>query len=67
MNCKLCNREASEKEFCSFHAHAHQKIKKTYKSWKEGLDITWKEYLSEIEKNALTGEWAKEVLDFIKT
>lgn len=67
MNCKLCNRETSEKEFCSFHEYALEKINKTYEFWKEALDITWKEYLSEIEKNALTGDWAKEVVDFIKS
>lgn len=25
------------------------------------MSVSWKEYLSEIAKNPLTGEWAKEV------
>jgi hypothetical protein len=27
------------------------------------LEVSWKEYLSEIVKNPLTGEWAKEVAE----
>jgi hypothetical protein len=29
------------------------------------LGISWKEYLSEIAKNPLTGEWAKEVAEHL--
>jgi hypothetical protein len=32
-----------------------------YEAWKKALGISWKEYLNEIVKNPLTGEWAKEV------
>jgi hypothetical protein len=34
---------------------------KTYSEWSKALEITWKEYLSRIAENPLTGEWAKEV------
>jgi len=27
------------------------------------MEISWKEYLSEIAKNPLTGEWAREVAE----
>ena len=43
-----------------------QEIRKGYALWVEALDINWKEYLSEIEKNSLTGSWAKEVIEFIR-
>jgi hypothetical protein len=66
LKCKLCYREIIEKEFCLFHKHAYEKIKNGYVLWTEALDINWKDYLSEIEKNSLTGRWAKEVIDFIK-
>lgn len=66
MKCKLCEREIIEKEFCLFHSHAYDKIKKGYMIWVEALDIDWKDYLNEIEKNSLTGRWAKEVINFIK-
>jgi hypothetical protein len=38
---------------------------KKYEVWKKALDITWKEYLSEIVKNPFTGEWAKEVAEHL--
>jgi hypothetical protein len=38
---------------------------KKYDFWRKGLKISWKEYLSEIKKNSLTGEWAKEVAKYL--
>jgi hypothetical protein len=38
---------------------------KKYDVWKKALDISWKEYLSEIVKNPFTGEWAKEVAEYL--
>jgi len=29
------------------------------------MEISWKEYLSEIAKNPLTGEWAREAEQYI--
>jgi hypothetical protein len=66
MKCELCEREVNEKKFCLFHELAYEEIRKGYLLWIEALDIDWKEYLSEIEKNSLTGSWAKEVIDFIR-
>lgn len=66
MKCKLCERIADDKEICKYHKLAYNELKKKYLIWKEALDINWKDYLSEIEKNSLTGYWAKEVIDFIK-
>jgi hypothetical protein len=44
---------------------AYENIAKKYDSWRKGLKISWKEYLSEIKKNSLTGEWAKEVAKYL--
>ena len=33
--------------------------------WKKGLKIPWKDYLGEIQKNCLTGEWAREVAEYL--
>jgi hypothetical protein len=38
---------------------------KKYELWKKALEISWKEYLSEIVKNPLTGEWAKEAAEYL--
>jgi len=44
---------------------AYESIVEKYGSWKRAMEISWKEYLSEIVKNPLTGEWAKEVAEHL--
>jgi len=61
LKCKICEREAVNNKFCELHGKAHQNLVEKYEAWKKALDISWKEYLNEIVKNSLTGEWAKEV------
>jgi DNA topoisomerase-1 len=65
LNCKICNREASKNNYCELHMKAYESIVKKYKHWKRALKVSWKEYLSEIVKNPLTGEWAKEVAEHL--
>jgi predicted metal-binding protein len=65
LRCKACSREAGERDFCPLHLKAYENIVKEYDFWRKGLKISWKEYLSEIEKNSLTGEWAKEVAKYL--
>ena len=52
-------------DFCELHAKARDNIIKTYESWNNALGISWKEYLSKIAKNPLTGNWTKEVAKFL--
>jgi len=62
MKCRICEREAiCESGYCKLHTKAYDNIVKRYDQWKKALEISWKEYLSEIAENPLTGEWAKEV------
>ena len=61
MKCKLCNRDAGENGFCLLHSKAYQNIVEKFVVWKKASDTSWSEYLIEIQKNSLTGEWAKEV------
>ena len=65
MKCVICNREVGENSYCELHKKAYESIVKKYDSWKRALEISWKEYLSEIVKNPLTGEWAKEVAEHL--
>ncbi len=65
MKCAICSRETGEKSYCELHAKAYENIVKKYNSWKKALEISWKEYLSEISKNSLTGKWAKEVAEYL--
>ena len=61
MKCKACSREAGERGFCPSHLKAYENIMRKFSFWRKALNITWKDYLSGIEENPLTGEWAKEV------
>ncbi|NWG11663.1 hypothetical protein HXY33_07990 [Candidatus Bathyarchaeota archaeon] len=44
---------------------AYESVDGKYKIWNKALEISWKEYLSEIVKNPFTGEWAKEVAEYL--
>ncbi len=61
MQCKACSRAAGERDFCPLHLKAYKNIVEKYAIWRKALNIPWEEYLREIEKHSLTGEWAKEV------
>ncbi len=65
LKCKACDKEAVERGFCMGHFKAYENIVKKYDLWSKALKISWKEYLSEIEQNPLTGEWAKEVANYL--
>ncbi len=65
MNCKICNKEATKHNLCPAHLKAYENIAEKYEVWRKALNITWEEYLREIEKHSLTGEWAKEVAEHL--
>ncbi len=65
MKCVVCSRDAGEKGYCELHLKAYENIVKNYDAWKKALEISWKEYLSGVVKNPLTGEWAKEVAEYL--
>ncbi len=61
MNCKICIKDAQENGFCNLHMKAYKNIVEKFEVWVKASGISWTEYLGEIQKNSLTGEWAKEV------
>jgi len=65
LKCVVCSRDAGEKGYCELHLKAYENIVKNYDAWKKALEISWKEYLSGVVKNPLTGEWAKEVAEYL--
>ncbi len=65
MKCKVCSRETQEGEFCSLHLQAYRNIVEKFEVWKGSSDVSWQTYLFEIQKNSLTGEWAKDVLKYL--
>ena len=62
MNCRLCKREAQENGFCRIHSKAYKNVKEKFKVWQAASNVSWSLYLVEIQKNSLTGIWAKEVV-----
>jgi len=65
LKCVICNKDAGKNNYCELHTKAYESTVKKYEEWKKALGISWKEYLSEIIKNPLTGEWAKEVAEYL--
>ena len=65
MNCKLCCREAEESGFCQFHSKALKNVRLKFKVWETASNVSWIEYLVEVQKNSLTGVWAKEVAKYL--
>ncbi len=65
MTCKLCNRASTRDEFCEFHLRALQNLKDSYPAWKRALDLSWKDYLSQIAENSSAGNWVKEVAKYL--
>ena len=60
MKCKICGKKAVG-TYCELHERAYSNIVEKYDVWKTALEISWKEYLSEIVKNECSGSWVKEV------
>ena len=65
MNCKICCEEAEENGFCQLHSMALRNVLLKFKVWAVASNVSWMEYLVEIQKNSLTGVWAKEVTKYL--
>jgi hypothetical protein len=61
VKCKICRKDAQTNGFCILHLKAYKNIVDKFDMWTKALGIGWSEYLVVIQKNSLTGEWAKEV------
>jgi hypothetical protein len=61
VKCKICERNAEANGFCNLHLKAYKNIMNKFDVWSRASGLIWREYLVEIQKNSLTGEWAKEV------
>lgn len=66
MKCPLCGREA-EGAFCPYHLAAKGKVEAAYPLWVKAYGrIEWKEYLDNVKRNVQTGQWAKEIAEFLQ-
>jgi hypothetical protein len=67
LKCAVCDNEAFKQAYCELHAKAYENITRKYRHWKKAMNISWKEYLSQIAENPLTGECAKQVAQHLIT
>ena len=66
MQCPLCNRPITENEaLCTYHQKAYLNLREKYDQWKTALGIGWTEYLREVADNPNTGEWVREVAQYL--
>ncbi len=65
MNCKICSRDAEKDGYCELHLRAYENIIDKFRMWQRATNVSWSQYLVEIQKNSLTGEWAKEVTKYL--
>ena len=47
--------------YCQLHFKAYKNVVEKFGKWQTASSVSWSQYLVEIQKNSLTGEWAKEV------
>lgn len=47
------------------HHRAYENLVEKFQVWQKATDISWSQYLDEIQKNSLTGVWAKEVAKYL--
>jgi len=62
LKCKICDKEAVN-TYCELHEKAYRNLMEKYEVWKKALDISWKDYLREVAKNAYAGSLVKEVAE----
>jgi hypothetical protein len=65
MSCKVCCRQADQTGLCENHSKALNNIQDKFNYWETALGVSWKQYLVEIQKNSLTGLWAKDVVKYL--
>jgi len=66
MKCPLCGREAVS-DLCAFHLEAGDKVKAAYPLWVKAYGgMKWEDYLDNVKRNVQTGQWAKEIAEFLQ-
>lgn len=66
MKCLICGRSVSG-ELCPYHEAAKASLQEAYPLWAKaygGMD--WKDYLDSVKRNPQTGQWVKEIADFLR-
>lgn len=66
MKCPVCGRDSAE-QLCSYHSEAKERVEAAYPLWVRAYGrIEWKDYLDSVKRNPQTGQWAKEIAEFLR-
>jgi len=66
MKCPLCEREAVT-DLCRYHTESKEKLGWAYPLWVEAFgNMEWKDFLDNVKRNPQTGQWTKEIAEFLK-
>ena len=66
MKCQVCGRESSS-DLCRRHAEAKERVEATYPRWVRAYGgIRWDKYLDNVKRNVQTGQWTKEIAEFLQ-
>lgn len=66
MKCPICGREAVA-ELCSYHLAARDRVQEAYPLWVKAYGrMEWKEFLDNVKRNVQTGQWSKEIAEFLQ-
>jgi len=67
MKCPICGREAKKSDLCDYHSAAKDRVQASYPLWVKAYGrIEWKDYLDNVKRNVQTGQWAKEIAEFLQ-
>ena len=66
MKCRICGREGPG-DLCRHHAAAKKSLEIAFPLWVRAYgEIGWEKYLDNVKHNVQTGQWAKEVAEFLQ-
>jgi len=54
-------------DLCRYHAEAKENVRAAYSLWVKAYGrIEWRDYLDNVKRNPQTGQWAKEIAEFLR-
>jgi hypothetical protein len=66
MKCSICGRDAVA-DLCVYHSEAKNRVEAAFPLWAKAYGrMEWKEYLDNVKRNVQTGQWAREIAEFLQ-
>ena len=66
MKCRVCGREAVT-DLCRYHTEAKERVQMAYPLWVKAYgSMEWKDFLDNVKRSPQTGQWAKEIAEFLR-